>query len=263
MHAHRVAVVLLSVVVRGASSLVASLGRGRVASSLAMRPNTWGTSEWNWGSAAGEAHDEAAALRSSLAGEAARVAYLVALREGRVSDDSAALAFALTCQRRLGGRRGRVPRAFRDAYDDLVAGALARGGLPALARRAAPGVERYNLNVRLEVKADRRDAFLSVIEANAAGTLSEPRNLRYCWGESATTPNTFHFQESFAGKAGFDAHAAAPHFREWEAFAGTGPFAAEPAVDFYVPMTSAADDHAPCAVVAAALATLDFAPDGC
>ena len=45
---------------------------------------------------------------------------------------------------------------------------------------------------------------LEIIEANAVSTLREPRNLRYAWGESATVPGVYHFQESFVGKQGFE-----------------------------------------------------------
>ena len=41
------------------------------------------------------------------------------------------------------------------------------------------------------------------------------------------------------------------------------PFTAEPSVQFYVPTTSVAADHAPCVCVAAFLAALDFVPRGC
>lgn len=56
---------------------------------------------------------------------------------------------------------------------------------------------------------------------------------RYDWGESANEPNTFHFHEQYKGRKGFEAHAAAPHFKAWEEFASTGPFTKEPEVNFY------------------------------
>ena len=126
----------------------------------------------------GGAHDEAMGCRASLKTESDRIEYLVAAREGRVEAEALKLALALTFQR---AARSGLPRAFGDAYDRLVAGEfeLERdGGLGAIARCAAPGVDRYNLNVQLDVKPDRRGEFLEVIAANAAGTLREPRNLR-------------------------------------------------------------------------------------
>ena len=55
----------------------------------------------------------------------------------------------------------------------------------------------------------------------------------YEWGECTKEPNTFHFHEQYLGKEGFDAHAATPHFADWEAFAATDPFTKEPEVSFF------------------------------
>ena len=76
--------------------------------------------------------------------------------------------------------------------------------------------------------------FLECIKANCHGTTtSEPLAVLYRWGEDENTPNTFHFQEAYVGKAGFVAHTQAPHFAEWEKFAGTDPFTEEPTVFFF------------------------------
>lgn len=37
----------------------------------------------------------------------------------------------------------------------------------------------------------------------------------------------------YMGKAGFEAHQAAPHFKEWEKFASSDPFSAPPEVFFF------------------------------
>ena len=240
------------------SSVLAAL----LATASALQPTNkmWGTAAWNWGSAIGDAHDAAAELRSALSTEDARREYLIALRNGRISEASAKLCFALTCQR----SGGALPAPFNDAYSALVRGEYENdSGFADLATCAAPGIDRYNLNVQLSVKPQRLTEFLEIIEANAVSTLREPRNLRYAWGESATVPGVYHFQESFVGKQGFDEHCAAPTFAAWEAFASSDPFTAEPSVQFYVPTTSVAADHAPCVCVAAFLAALDFVPRGC
>ena len=92
----------------------------------------------------------------------------------------------------------------------------------------------YCLNVKLCVKPERRKEFLACIEANQRGTLSnEPLACTYVYGEDETTPNTFHFFEQYQGREGFEAHAATPHFADWEVFAGSDPFTAEPEVSFY------------------------------
>ena len=60
---------------------------------------SWGSPAWNWGSANGKAHDEAAKLRGALATEAQRVDYLAAAKAGRISEASLKLALGLTMQR--------------------------------------------------------------------------------------------------------------------------------------------------------------------
>ena len=168
------------------SSVLAAL----LATASALQPNNkmWGTAAWNWGSAVGDAHDAAAELRSALSTEDARRDYLIALRTGRISEASAKLCFALTCQR----SGSALPAPFNDAYSALVRGEYENdAGFADLATCAAPGVDRYNLNVQLSVKPQRLTEFLEIIEANAVSTLREPRNLRYAWGESATVPGVY------------------------------------------------------------------------
>jgi quinol monooxygenase YgiN len=87
------------------------------------------------------------------------------------------------------------------------------------------------MQVNLFVKPARRDEFLACIRANEKGTIgSEPLALEYSWAESMTEPNTFHFQEKYQGKPGFEAHQQTQHFADWEAFAGTDPFTKAPEV---------------------------------
>ena len=122
--------------------------------------------------------------------------------------------------------------------------------LPVRARMSAPGetalhasgssadstAKKFCLNVNLFVKPERREEFLKVIAINSAGTLSdEPLNISYTWGESTTEKNTFHFQEQFKGKEGFDAHTSSPHFAVWAKFADAedSPFWKPPVVFFF------------------------------
>ena len=86
------------------------------------------------------------------------------------------------------------------------------------------------LNVELNIKPDRRLEFLKVIENNKQGSDQEPACLQYSWGENIEKPNTFHFHEQYIGEEGVEAHNAAPHFKVWEDFANTDPFAKPPLV---------------------------------
>ena len=100
--------------------------------------------------------------------------------------------------------------------------------------QGSPSALLYCLNVQLDVKLERREEFLKCIRANQRGTLSaEKLAVTYLWGEDERTPNTFHFFEQYVGKQGFLEHTDAPHFKDWEVFAGTDPFTAPPKVSFY------------------------------
>merc|ERR1719271_10481 len=101
------------------SSLAALLA---TASALQPTNKMWGTAAWNWGYAQGAAHDAAAELRSALSTEDARRDYLIALRNGRITEASSKLCFALTCQRSRTG----LPAPFNDAYSALVRGEYER-----------------------------------------------------------------------------------------------------------------------------------------
>ena len=65
--------------------------------------------------------------------------------------------------------------------------------------------------------------------------MEEPLALMCTWGESASTPNAFHFQEAYVGKAGYDAHTRTPHHAAWRGLLATGgALAAEPEVAFFI-----------------------------
>lgn len=92
----------------------------------------------------------------------------------------------------------------------------------------------FCLNVQLCIKAEVRDSFLHVIEANRRGTLNEPLAVTYIYGEDESKPNVFHFFEQFKGIEGFEAHKQSAHFAGWEAFVKTDPFTQPPVVSMYL-----------------------------
>lgn len=59
----------------------------------------WSDPSWKWGSAGGEAHNEAAKVRSALATREARAKFIQATSKGACSLDDAKMALALSCQR--------------------------------------------------------------------------------------------------------------------------------------------------------------------
>lgn len=97
----------------------------------------------------------------------------------------------------------------------------------------------FCLNVELCIKPEVREEFIEVISNNQKGTVEdEPLALQYHWGESTSTPNSFHFHEQYKGeeqgKEGFEAHKQAPHFAAWEKFVGKAdPFTKPPSVSLF------------------------------
>ncbi|KAI2497752.1 hypothetical protein MHU86_16747 [Fragilaria crotonensis] len=98
----------------------------------------------------------------------------------------------------------------------------------------------FCLNVQLCIQPQVRDEFLKVILNNQKGSREdEPLCLQYDFGENVNTPNVFHFHEQYvgedAGKEGFLAHQASPHFAVWEEFAAKGSdvFTKDPVVTLF------------------------------
>eukprot|EP00634_Sargassococcus_sp_CCMP2135_P005358 CAMPEP_0198658742 /NCGR_PEP_ID=MMETSP1467-20131203/27435_1 /TAXON_ID=1462469 /ORGANISM="unid. sp., Strain CCMP2135" /LENGTH=224 /DNA_ID=CAMNT_0044395029 /DNA_START=60 /DNA_END=734 /DNA_ORIENTATION=- len=221
---------------------------------------TWGTAQWNWGSAVGKAHDAAAVLRQSLASRESRFEFVQSLKRCAADFDDAKLCLALVWQK--AARRGPLSAPFAEGYAKLVNGDFEENKDAAFASTIAPGIQRYCLNVKLQVKPERVEEFEATIRQNELGTRQEPRNLRYSYGKATEGSGTYLFQEVFVGERGFKDHAAAPHFAKWEVFAATEPFAADPVVDFWEATTNFADEAPPSVVAAAALLSLDFIDDG-
>lgn len=188
----------------------------------------------------------------------ARAEYILQLKRSAVPWDETELCLALLWQRCA--KSPGLSAAFSAAYETLV-----KGGYDdtfKFAEDIALGVERYCLNVRLDIKEDRLEDFKKAIAINEAGTRKEYKNIRYSFGESTTDKNSFHFQEQFCGQAGFNLHAASAHFAVWESFVQTDPFTAPPKVEFWKATTNLAHEEPPCVVAAAVLACLDFVEDG-
>ena len=84
----------------------------------------WSDASWQWGSAAGEAHVEAARLREELGTAAAREAFALSVADGSTSFEDAKLALALLCQRAskqcFAARHGLDDAEERDQWRALV-----------------------------------------------------------------------------------------------------------------------------------------------
>jgi quinol monooxygenase YgiN len=69
----------------------------------------------------------------------------------------------------------------------------------------------FALNVKVHVKPERWEAFLAVIQQDAAQTVAtEAGAWQFTLGEDTSTPHVFYFHEQYRDKAGFEAHTKTP-----------------------------------------------------
>ena len=104
----------------------------------------------------------------------------------------------------------------------------------------------YAVNLKVSIKPERRNDFISLIKENQQKTLTlEPAALQYVVGEDVDSPNTFYLHEEFIGAEGFDAHRAMPHAADWVAFKNSDPFieGGEPILDFFYEYFDDNDDN--------------------
>ena len=79
----------------------------------------------------------------------------------------------------------------------------------------------YILMVRLKVKEDRIDDFISASIGDAKGSvMNEPGCRRFDIIQAANDPTSFAFCEVYNDEAAFDAHNETEHFKVWNAAVG-------------------------------------------
>ena len=72
-----------------------------------------------------------------------------------------------------------------------------------------------NFVIHPEKEADA----ISALEANAAGSRTEPGCLKWEWCRHVEEPNRFAIYELYVDQAAIDFHRDAPHFQDWRAAA--------------------------------------------
>eukprot|EP00591_Stephanopyxis_turris_P005664 CAMPEP_0195507224 /NCGR_PEP_ID=MMETSP0794_2-20130614/718_1 /TAXON_ID=515487 /ORGANISM="Stephanopyxis turris, Strain CCMP 815" /LENGTH=243 /DNA_ID=CAMNT_0040633835 /DNA_START=73 /DNA_END=804 /DNA_ORIENTATION=- len=95
----------------------------------------------------------------------------------------------------------------------------------------------FSLNVKLTVRPETKDKFLSVIRNDQEQTLTtEPGALQFIVGQDLEDSNTFYLHEQYATKKDFDAHCATDYFGVWQTFCESAPFAegGEPALSIFL-----------------------------
>jgi len=85
-------------------------------------------------------------------------------------------------------------------------------------------VEPVALFVTVEIKEDRLDDFLRVIEADAIGSRTNENGkcFRFDVLRDSSQANKFHFYEVYENEEAVVAHKATPHFALWTEFKASG-----------------------------------------
>ena len=139
---------------------------------------SWGDADWQWGSASGAAHKEAARMRAALATPDARAAFLAAAADGGADLEECKLALALACQRaakRCYAKDYGLDADEQAAWRELI-DAMADGGFEGHqgdARLAAAIGERLGLSERARL------ASLCALSAPRASVVSAMRALSF------------------------------------------------------------------------------------
>lgn len=76
--------------------------------------------------------------------------------------------------------------------------------------------------VEAEIKEDRMDDFLTMIEANAVGSRAEPGCIRFDVLQSNDQANRFFFYEVYEDADAIAHHKEQPHYAAWGAFKESG-----------------------------------------
>eukprot|EP00574_Skeletonema_japonicum_P005906 CAMPEP_0201714242 /NCGR_PEP_ID=MMETSP0593-20130828/810_1 /ASSEMBLY_ACC=CAM_ASM_000672 /TAXON_ID=267983 /ORGANISM="Skeletonema japonicum, Strain CCMP2506" /LENGTH=98 /DNA_ID=CAMNT_0048203507 /DNA_START=153 /DNA_END=449 /DNA_ORIENTATION=- len=76
--------------------------------------------------------------------------------------------------------------------------------------------------VEAEIKEDRMDDFLDMIEKNAVGSRAEPGCIRFDVLQAADQENKFFFYEVYEDAAAIDFHKTQPHYAAWGTFKESG-----------------------------------------
>mmetsp|Transcript_5818 Transcript_5818/g.8729 ORF Transcript_5818/g.8729 Transcript_5818/m.8729 type:complete len:172 (+) Transcript_5818:25-540(+) len=86
----------------------------------------------------------------------------------------------------------------------------------------------FALNVKLVVKEERRDDFLSTITYDQKQTLLlEPGAIAFVVGADFYDSNTFYLHEEYKSLADFQYHMSTEHYAKWDAFCKEEPFVSQ------------------------------------
>lgn len=116
-----------------------------------------------------------------------------------------------------------------------------------VANAFSSGAPPFAINVAFQVKPERRDDFLQVMQNNVRRTLaSEPNAMQFVLGQDADDANTFYLHEEYRTRADHaDAHSNTSHYAECVAFFATEPFVASHVADEFALLHSGPSHKVP------------------
>ena len=74
----------------------------------------------------------------------------------------------------------------------------------------------FHVVVRIEVKAEKLESFLELVNVDAVGTRKEPGNVRFDVLKHLDNPPRFSFYEVYKDEAAFKAHQQTEHYARWK-----------------------------------------------
>mmetsp|Transcript_1452 Transcript_1452/g.2264 ORF Transcript_1452/g.2264 Transcript_1452/m.2264 type:complete len:144 (-) Transcript_1452:105-536(-) len=80
----------------------------------------------------------------------------------------------------------------------------------------------FSVIVEAEIKEDRMDEFMTMIENNAKKSRQEPGCIRFDVLRDQGNPNKFWFYEVYENKAAVDFHKTQAHYQGWADFKESG-----------------------------------------
>ena len=84
----------------------------------------------------------------------------------------------------------------------------------------------YAVNAVFTLKADRRDEFIEIIKDDQRLSLKDEEGIvRFVVGEDKDKENTFYLHEEYVNEDAFKKHMEMPHFKPWDDFTKTSPWA--------------------------------------
>jgi quinol monooxygenase YgiN len=74
----------------------------------------------------------------------------------------------------------------------------------------------FAIVVNFEINPDTESEAIAALEANAAGSRTEPGCVKWEWSRNVDEPDKFAIYEVYRDRAAIDFHKSSAHFKEWK-----------------------------------------------